>query len=149
MRGDDRLHHQLALRVQHRYRDGALVDIETDILDAIHRVFLSSGLAYCFTQQPRPTSKGAPFYNAWLTQRSYTFEESTGGCSVPASFDRPGWGTHFMSIGRHRGGSIPPISLTASPHPARRSMRADAASSPAQPEHRSRGAEIPRTTIRY
>src|SRR5271166_3764643 len=35
--------------------------------DAIHRVFLSSGLVYCFTQQPQPTAKGAPFYNACPT----------------------------------------------------------------------------------
>lgn len=50
--------------VEHGYRNGALVDIEADVLDAIHRVFLSSGLAYCFAQQPNPTSKGAPFHNA-------------------------------------------------------------------------------------
>jgi hypothetical protein len=50
--GDHRLHHQFAVSVEHGYRDGALVDIEANILDAIHRVFLSSGLAYCFTQQP-------------------------------------------------------------------------------------------------
>ena len=47
--GNHRLHHQLAVSVEHRYRDGALVDIEADILDAIHRVFLSSGLVYCFS----------------------------------------------------------------------------------------------------
>ena len=52
MSGDHRLHHQLAVGVEHGYRDGALVDIQADILDAIHRVFLSSGLVYCFTQQP-------------------------------------------------------------------------------------------------
>ncbi len=62
-----RLHHQLAVSVEHSCRDGALVDIEADILDAIHRVFLSSGLVYCFAQQPYPTSKGAPFYNACPT----------------------------------------------------------------------------------
>jgi hypothetical protein len=44
-----RLHHQLAVSVEYRHRDGALVDIEADILDAIHGVFLSSGLVYCFT----------------------------------------------------------------------------------------------------
>jgi hypothetical protein len=41
------------------------VDIETDILDAIHRVFLSSGLVYCSSQQPQPTSKRGPFYNGF------------------------------------------------------------------------------------
>ena len=50
--GDHRLHHQLAVSVEHRYRDGALVDIEADILDAIHRVFLSSGLVTASAQQP-------------------------------------------------------------------------------------------------
>ena len=46
--GDHRLHHQLTVSVQHCHRDGVTVDIQTHILDAIHRVFLSSGLAYCF-----------------------------------------------------------------------------------------------------
>ena len=41
--GNHRLHHQLAVSVQHGHRDGVAVDIQTDILDAIHRVFLSSG----------------------------------------------------------------------------------------------------------
>jgi hypothetical protein len=42
--GEHRLLYQLALSVQHRHRDGVAVDIQTDILDAIHRVFLSSGI---------------------------------------------------------------------------------------------------------
>jgi hypothetical protein len=33
---DHRLHHQLAVSVEHGYRNGALVDIEANILDAIH-----------------------------------------------------------------------------------------------------------------
>ena len=65
--GDHRLHHQLAVSVEHGYRDGALVDIEADILDAIHWVFLSSGLVTASALQPNPTSKGAPFYNACPT----------------------------------------------------------------------------------
>src|ERR1035438_3716706 len=76
--GDDRLLYQLALRVQHRHRDAVAVDIETDILDAIHWVFLSSGIGYCFSQQPQPTSKGAPFYNACPTLSSAAADDRVG-----------------------------------------------------------------------
>src|SRR5208337_3901871 len=71
--GDDGLPLQLTVSVQHRHGDGVAVDIEADILDAIHRVFLSSGLVYCSAQQPNPTSKGAPFYNACPTQAAFAW----------------------------------------------------------------------------
>ena len=35
--GQHRLHHQLALGIEHRHADGVLVDIQPDIIDAIHQ----------------------------------------------------------------------------------------------------------------
>src|SRR5438034_10333261 len=61
VRGDHRLHHQLAVRVHYRHRNRALVDIEAQLLHTFHRVFLSSARLTAQAQQPQPTR----FYNAW------------------------------------------------------------------------------------
>src|SRR5438132_3926140 len=61
VRGDHRLHHQLAVRVHYRHRNRALVDIEAQVLHTFHRVFLSSARLTAQAQQPQPTRKGRPF----------------------------------------------------------------------------------------
>lgn len=64
-------HHQLAVGVQHGYGDGGLVDIETNILDAIRKGVPFARCGYCSTQLPQPTATGAPFYNAWPMSRDF------------------------------------------------------------------------------
>ena len=61
LRGDHRLHHQLALGVQHRHRNRVAVDIQTNILDAIHGVFLSCGFVTAKHSNHNLPRKGRPF----------------------------------------------------------------------------------------
>ena len=50
------------------------------------RVFLSSGVVDCSSHQPQPTSKGAPFYNAWPT----LVIVAESGCPTLRGFRRVG-----------------------------------------------------------
>src|SRR5208282_1391623 len=64
VRGQYGLLHELAFPVQHGSGDGALVDIEADILDAVHQGVPFVRLGLLLRTAAIDYSKGAPFYNA-------------------------------------------------------------------------------------
>jgi len=58
------LHYQLAVSIEHRYRNSALVHIQADILDAVHQGVPFFRRWLLLRTATIPYSKGAPFYNA-------------------------------------------------------------------------------------
>jgi hypothetical protein len=58
---DGDLHDQLPGGIQHRDTDGRQVNVQTDILDVIHRVLLCAVGSVGATTKPTLPSKGRPF----------------------------------------------------------------------------------------
>src|SRR5208282_6867948 len=71
VRGQYGLLHELAFPVQHGSGDGALVDIEADILDAVHQGVPFVRLGLLLRTAAIDYSKGAPFYNACPRSRAF------------------------------------------------------------------------------